>query len=190
VDDSAVGPRTNIALSVGILVACGLGWLATNALPSGLRVDPLGPAYYPRFVLLGMAALAAALLVASVRDLRRRPEGAAPESADPLPAQAVSADREGEAAVVEEEALPPVSYPRMLAVLGLSFGYVLSLESLGYFIATLLYVVALLLLLRVRNPLAIAGCALGVPLVLDSLFGRLLGIPLPGGVLDRLTFLP
>jgi Tripartite tricarboxylate transporter TctB family len=184
VDDSAVGPRTNIALSVGILVACGLGWLATNALPSGLRVDPLGPAYYPRFVLLGMAALAAALLVASVRDLRRRPEGAAPELADPLPAQAVSADREG------EEALPPVSYPRMLAVLGLSFGYVLSLESLGYFIATLLYVVALLLLLRVRNPLAIAGCALGVPLVLDSLFGRLLGIPLPGGVLDRLTFLP
>jgi hypothetical protein len=45
-------------------------------------------------------------------------------------------------------------------------------------------------LLRVRNPLAIAGCALGVPLVLDLLFGRLLGIPLPGGLLDLVDFLP
>ncbi len=93
-------------------------------------------------------------------------------------------------AAVDEEALPPVSYPRMVAVLGLSFAYVLLLQRLGYFISTLLYVVVLLPLLRVRNLLAIAGCALGVPLVLDLLFSRLLGIPLPGGLLDLVDFLP
>ena len=186
-DSSRVGPRTNVVLSLGILVACGLGWLATNTLPSGLRVDPLGPAYFPRFVLLGLAVLATALLVASVLELRRGSPVLEPASPDPRPAQAVTAGIDETPTVEDEAALPPVSYPRMIAVFGLSLAYVLLLERLGYFISTLVYVVALLLLLRVRNPLTIAGCALGIPLVLDALFGRLLGIPLPGGVLDYLV---
>ena len=185
-ESSSVGPRTNLALSAGILVACGLGWLATNALPSGLRVDPLGPAYYPRFVLLGLAALATALLVASLRELRRQPGRAEPVPTDPLPAQAASAATDGAPAIADEDALPPVSYPRMVGVLGLSIAYVLLMETLGYLISTLLYVVLLLLLLRVRNPWAVAGCALGIPLILDALFGRLLGIPLPAGLVEDL----
>lgn len=189
-DESTVGPRTNIVLSLGILVACGLGWLATNALPSGLRVDPLGPAYYPRFVLLGMAVLAAALLVASVRDVRRAPRVAEPAPLDPVPAQAVGPVGEdgGDVtlAAADEEELPPISYPRLLGVLAWSVGYVLLLERLGYIVSTLVYVAGLLVALRVRNRLAIVGCTIGIPLVLDALFGRLLGIPLPGGVLELL----
>jgi len=61
------------------------------------------------------------------------------------------------------------------------------LTPLGYVISTLLFVAALLPLLRVRNVAAIVGCAIGTPLVLGALFDRLLGVPLPGGVLDILV---
>ena len=197
-DSSSVGPRTNIVLSLGILAFCGLGWVATNTLPSGLRVDPLGPAYYPRFVLLGTAALAAALLVASIRDLHREARAGRAESiaTDPAPFSTISAqvDATGHAVVADaevagdgdgdEEELPPVSYPRMLAVLALSIGYALVMTTLGYVISTALFVAILLVVLRVRNWLIITAWAIGTPLVLGSLFGWLLGIPLPGGPLE------
>jgi hypothetical protein len=76
----------------------------------------------------------------------------------------------------------------MIAVLALSIACILVMNTLGYFFATLVYVILLLLLLRVRNPLTIAGCALGVPLILQTLFNKLLSVPLPGGLLDRLPF--
>jgi putative tricarboxylic transport membrane protein len=177
-DASSVGPRTNIVLSLGILALCGLGWLAADSLPPGLRVDPLGPAYYPRFVLLSLAALAVALLVASLRDLRRERDGLSEALADPSAAIGESPD--------ETWTTAPISYPRMLAVLALSFGYVLAMTSLGYLASSVLYVVALLLLFGIRRPLAIAATAFGLPAVLYGLFGWLLGVPLPGGVLEAL----
>jgi hypothetical protein len=182
-DSPAVGPRTDIVLSVGILALCGLGWLATDALPLGLRLDPLGPAYFPRFVLICLAALATALLVNSAWVLRR---GAADRSAT---ASEPVATPDGPEQAADEEAgwdAAPISYPRMLGVLALSLGYVLLMDALGYLVSSGLYVVLLLLLLRVRWPLAIALCAIGLPAVLFALFGWLLGVPLPGGVLEAL----
>ena len=185
-DSPSVGPRTNLVLSLIILAACGLGWLAIDTLPRGLTVDPVGPAYFPRFILLCILGLALALLIASLRDLRRSVAEPAPE---PLPMQEAAARAAGTAPEHEdEEPLPPFSYPRMLAVLGWSTLYVLAIERLGYFISTLVYVVVLLLMLRVRNALAVAGCALGIPLVLQALFQKLLTVPLPGGLLDNLPF--
>lgn len=170
-DSPSVGPRTDIALSLGILALSGLGWLATDALPTGLRLDPLGPAYFPRFVLISLAMLATALLVRSIWAARRGP--ATPSSTTPTAG--------------ETEAAPsPISYPRMLGVLALSIGYVLLMDALGYLVSSVLYVAAVLVLLRVRRPLAIALCAVGLPAVLYALFGWLLGVPLPGGVLEAL----
>jgi len=166
---SRVGPRTNIVLSVAILILTGIGWLATDTLPSGLRVDPLGPAYYPRFVLLGLASLALALLVTSLRELVSKN--------GPLTPGSSLSQRERES----------VSYRRLAGVMGLALAYVLLLNGLGYFISTGLFVALLLPLLQVRRLPAILGCALGTPLLLSALFGRLLGVPLPGGVLDRLV---
>lgn len=192
-DSSGISPRTNLVLSILILAGCVAAWLATDTLPSGLRVDPLGPAYYPRFVLLGLGALALALLVNSLRELRRAPATNTPPSreiaSEPIQAT-VAKELEDEggvgAALVDEQEMPPVSYPRLFAVFGLSLTYALLLNALGYFISTMLYVLLLLLLLRVRKPLVLALCAIGTPLVLDALFGRLLGIPLPGGLLDAI----
>jgi hypothetical protein len=182
-DSPSVGPRTDVALSLGILALCGLGWLATDALPPGLRLDPLGPAYFPRFVLISLAVLATALLLKSVRAVRRGP--AIPSTGR---LEAVAAP-DGPALLADEEAeaaLAPISYRRMLGVLVLSIGYVVLMDALGYLVSSVLYVVALLLLLRVRRPLAIALCAVGLPAVLYALFGWLLGVPLPGGVLEAL----
>ena len=188
-DSEGVSARTNVVLSIIILVACGLGWLAADALPRGLSVDPIGPAYFPRFIIISIAVLAAALLLSSLRHLRRqRP---APEPEQPgLVSQAAEADLTTGATtqVIDEEELPPFSYPRMIAVLALSIAYVLLMTTLGYFISTAAYVVALLLLLRVRSAPSLVGCAFGAPLVLQLLFQKLLGVPLPGGVLDRLPF--
>ena len=183
-DSPSVGPRTNIVLSLGILALCGLGWLATSALPAGLQLDPLGPSYFPRFVLIALAVLALALLVESVRALGRRPTDRAVDSLEPA---ATPTAREE---VMDEDAawdVAPISYPRMLAVLALSVGYVVLMTDLGYLLSSVLYVVALLLLLRVRNRLAIALCAVGLPSVLFALFGWLLGVPLPGGLLEALV---
>jgi hypothetical protein len=188
-DSEGVGPQTNVVISICILVTCGAAWLATSTLPRGLTVDPIGPAYFPRFIILSVAALGVALLVTSLRNLRRAPSTGS-ERADSVP-QAPEALKIPDAAlhselVADADELPPISYPRLLTVLGLSIVYVLVMTPLGYFISTVAYVVPLLLLLRVRNPLTISGCALGVPLVLQSLFNKLLGVPLPGGLLDRL----
>lgn len=188
-DHAGVGPRTNIVLSLGLLVGCALGWLSTDTFGASLQVDPLGPAYYPRFVILCTAALSAAMLVASIRGLRSNAAGQEPAPREPLPASVAAIDDAGTQAVAEtEETLPPVFYPRLLSVLALSLAYVLLLEGLGYFVSTVLYIVALLLLVRVRNPIRIGSCALGTPLVFQSLFQKLLGIPLPGGLLDKLPF--
>lgn len=193
-ESEAVGPRTNAVVSLVILAACGLGWLATDRLPTGLQVDPLGPAYYPRFILLGIASLSLALLVASIRELRPIGRNRSRPSATvdnplvtgvvPAPSMASSAVAE----VLDDEELPPISYPRMLAVFGLLLAYVLLLTPLGYFVSTVLFVLVLLLLLRVRSPLLIAACALGTPLVLGGIFGRVLGVPLPDGVLEYVPF--
>ena len=185
-DSEGISPRTNVVLSIVILLACLGGWLAADALPRGLVVDPIGPAYFPRFIIIGIAALAATLLLLSLRGLRRRATVADPGGSG-LVSQAAASDLTTgtPSPANEDEQLPPLSYARMIAVLALSLAYVLLLNVLGYFISTALYVVALLLLLRVRNVPAIAGCALGTPLVLQSLFQKLLGVPLPGGILDR-----
>lgn len=178
-DSPSVSPRTNVVLSLIILAACLAGWFAIDVLPRGLTVDPVGPAYFPRVIVLCIAVLALALLLTNLRDLNR-PRVAAPPPEPPHQATALPGE--------EQEALPPFSLSRLLAILGLSLAYVLLIERLGYFLSTLLYVTLLLLLLRVRNPAAIAGCALGIPLVLQVLFQRLLSVPLPGGLLDNLPF--
>jgi hypothetical protein len=182
-DAEGITPRTNVVISVLMLLGCGIGWLATNTLPRGLTVDPIGPAYFPRFIILSIAVLATLLLITSLLGMRRR--SVAEPAQEPRTIQETPPSTE---AAAEEEELPPISYPRMLAVLGLSIACVLLLNTLGYFIATMLYVALLLPLLRVRKPLPIIGCALGIPLVLQTLFNKLLGVPLPGGVLDKLPF--
>ena len=190
-ESDSVGPRTNVVLSLLILAGCGLGWLATDSLPAGLRVDPLGPAYYPRFVLLSLAGLALALLAASLRDLRAGRSPVEPSTVpDPaLVPGAIAAPgvaTEAVADAIDDEPLPPISYPRMLAVFVLALAYVLLLVPLGYLVSTILFVAVLLPLLRVRRPLTVAACALGTPLVLGGIFGFVLGIPLPDGILEYL----
>jgi hypothetical protein len=190
-DSEGVSPRTNVVISICILVACGAAWLATSTLPRGLTVDPIGPAYFPRFIILSVAALGAALLVTSLRGLRRQAPLTGSEQADSEPREpdAPTIPDAGlhSELVADADELPPISYRRMIAVFGLSIIYVLLMTPLGYFVSTLVYVILLLLLLRVRNAVTISGCALGVPLVLQSLFNKLLGVPLPGGLFDRLV---
>jgi hypothetical protein len=188
-DAEDIGPRTNVMLSLGILAGCLVAWLATDTVPRGLVVDPIGPAYFPRFIILSILVLTTMLLLGNLRVLWRGRSTHAPAETRSVVDQAAAADLStGTPSALVEATLPPLSYPRMAAVFALMLVYVLLLTPLGYFISTMLFVAALLPLLRVRRVGMIVGCALGVPLVLQTLFEKLLGVPLPGGLLDLLPF--
>jgi putative tricarboxylic transport membrane protein len=65
----------------------------------------------------------------------------------------------------------------VLVVYGLVFKY------LGFLLSSPPFIAALLLILRVRNPLAVTTTSLGSTLVLYGVFKLLLSVPLPDGIL-------
>ncbi|HJQ56697.1 MAG TPA: tripartite tricarboxylate transporter TctB family protein [Vineibacter sp.] len=126
---------------------------------------PVGPGFYPRIVLIGMA-LSSALL--AVQDWRaRRPAAAA---ALPLP----SADA----------GIRP-AYGLVLLSFVIFGAYVLMLPLIGYRIATVLFVAALQALLErpatARGWLLLAAVAIGTSAVTYLVFERYLSVLLPRG---------
>lgn len=72
---------------------------------------------------------------------------------------------------------------RMIAFVALLAVCLLVLESLGYLLTFLGFLVASMLLLNIRSPLLIAGVSLGVTALVHFLFVGLLGMQFPVGIL-------
>lgn len=68
-----------------------------------------------------------------------------------------------------------------LKVAGITLGYVLLMEPLGYGLTTAVYVSLLMFLLGIRSKILVWGPILSGLLLF--VFGKLLGIPLPQGIL-------
>lgn len=80
----------------------------------------------------------------------------------------------------EGEALPRGgSALRVVVTAVLLFGYALVLDLLGFVLTTLLFLVALLLLVGIRRPVLLAVVPLGVSLGLFFVFRFFLEVPLP-----------
>ena len=81
------------------------------------------------------------------------------------------------------EPLEPVRWAAVLAALALLVAYAISLDYLGFFVATALFVVASLMLLGTRGPvrLALSGVAISGGILM--IFGVLLRVSLPAGTL-------
>jgi hypothetical protein len=153
-----VGRDSGIGL--GLLAACGLLYWQTGAIPTPPFV-PLGPAFYPRIVLVLLAALAVWLIL---EDLLAR------------------APRPGTAA-------PPVSRPnyRLVVICFLVFGgYVIGLSLLGYLLSTFLFVLGLGWVMgpRAHRELpTLFALAAGSTLATYLIFEKYLHVFLPRGLL-------
>jgi len=149
----------------GLVCLAGSLWLLalTRGLPQPALV-PIGPGFYPRIVLAVTALLSALLLGSDVLSRRRTPAGARA--------------RTGAA----RSARP---HYRLVAVTFAVFaGYVFLLPFLGFRLATVLFVVALQLVLqpgRERHWVRVLAVALVTAVVTHLVFESYLSVLLPRG---------
>lgn len=64
-------------------------------------------------------------------------------------------------------------------VFALLVAYVWSMDTLGFFLASIVFLLVLQLYSGERDPRVLAGVSIGLPLVLVFVFGRLFHVPLP-----------
>lgn len=135
-----------------------IGGIAIISGTFGFRAVPgqqFGSAFFPRIV--GAATILAGLAQIAV--------------ATPGPLLAIAPALRGRDALCK------------LAVVVLVVFWLMSVQSLGFLLCTALVVAALALILGAR-PLPAAGVALGLPVLLHLIFGTLLRVPLPRGLIE------
>jgi len=148
-----------LALSIGMFAL-------TFGLPPAVMV-PVGPAFYPRVVILIFGLLSAILIALDVRAMQRRRASAAA-----APAGATSA-------------APPPNYPLVLATF-IEFGlYIVILPLVGFRISTFLFVLALELTLEwprdARRWALMAAVAIAATAACYFVFEDYLSVLLPRG---------
>ena len=136
----------------GLLLALVL-FAASRGLDDVAREGTLGPGFWPRLVLGGLALACLGKLAAAWRGRRS-----------------------GEAAP-----LPPISRGRLAAAIALILLYVLAAPFVGFALATVVFIAVFMTLAGARSPVAIAVNALGGTVVLLYTFVKLVYLPLPKG---------
>lgn len=153
--------RRDAGIGVGLLAFCGLlYWQA--GLVSVPPFVPIGPAFYPRVILIFLAGLAVWLILEDLLK-KRAPAREAKKPAGPTP-----------------------NYRRILLGFIVFLGYVAGLSIIGYLTATFLFVLGLSWAIGPRNiremPKLIA-IAIGTALVTFLIFEKYLYVFLPRGLL-------
>lgn len=146
----------------------GVVYFATGRMASINGADPLGSAFLPRVLSLGLMVLSLVLVVAGLRNLDFEEPKAGPASV------------EGDAAA---EGSGEGSLGVVLGFLAAMAVYVALLPVLGYLYATPPFLAVLLALAGERRAFWIATGALGLSAGLYVLFGVVLRIAVPTGVL-------
>jgi putative tricarboxylic transport membrane protein len=148
----------------GVLLAIGLGlYLAAAQLQGGSPTDPLGPRGFPSLLSLGFVGSGVALLVKSVL-VARNPEAHVEEPDD------------------DEEEEPLMLSRLLLASLGIIVYVIALLPVLGFLLATVVFVAAMISVQggAARRPFIVMS--LGFPIAVYVLFGVLLDVSLPIGM--------
>lgn len=149
----------------GVAVSAAL-FAASRGLDDLARGDQLGPGFWPRLVLIGLALACAAK---AAMEWRRRPV-ATPRVFAP-----------GTVADLAPEELPPMSGRLLAWAVGAIVLYVLLTPWLGFPLATAGFIVAFMVLCGARSGLTLAANAVAGTLVLVYLFVKLVYLPLPKG---------
>jgi putative tricarboxylic transport membrane protein len=151
-----------------ILFAAAVDALAIVFYVDTLRM-PRAAYQMPRIFIALILLLSVLMIVEQALQLRKRSAGidgnGPPENNDDLPSEEIS----------------PV---RAAGFVLLIFGYIMTINPLGYFIATPSFLVATLLFLRSTKPQWIAAIAVGFTGFVYLLFVLFLHMPVPMGLLD------
>ncbi len=153
--------RRDTGIGVGLLAFCGiLYWQA--GLVAAPPFVPIGPAFYPRVILILLAGLAVWLIAEDL--LRRR-------------APARKAEKPGGHAP---------NYRKVLLGFTIFLGYVVGLSLIGYLAATFLFVLGLSWSIgprNVREMPKLVAIAIGTTLLTYLIFEKYLFVFLPQGLL-------
>jgi putative tricarboxylic transport membrane protein len=144
----------------GLLLTLAL-FAASRGLDDVAREGTLGPGFWPRLVLSGLAL---ACLGKLAGEWRRR-------------------------AGADAAALVPISHARLVAAVALILLYALATPAIGFALASVAFIAAFMALAGARSPLVIAANALGGTVVLLYTFVKLVYLPLPkgGGPFETVT---
>lgn len=147
----AAGPILGIVIAVALFVA-------TRTLDRVVTGDQLGPAFWPRLVLGGLALACAAKLVSAVRRSRavRR-------------------------LTHDDTTLPPIARGKLTIAIAVIVLYVAGTEVLGFALATAAFIAAFMAVCGARGPVTVATHAVLGTVVLVYLFVKLVYLPLPKG---------
>lgn len=149
--------KCNLAIvAVCVVLASYTLWQTMNFQHTIVGDDPTGPAFFPQLMACLLLALAAILTVETFTT-RRRTEAAAPASGSGF-------------------AVMPLLGMAALA------GYILLLEPLGFIIATVPLLLALLLFCGVRRPLILLCYPAICSIIMYYVFRKLLLVYLPEGL--------
>ncbi len=141
-----------------LLFFAALVYWHTRAFPE-IPGDPIGPALFPRLIASGLGLCGVALLVSGL----------------------VKRVSQSWVEIPEWTRSPRMIAGFLLVVLGLLAGYFL-LDKLGFLVIAPVLLAALMLVLRVR-PWTTVPIAIGVSLLIHTIFYKGLGVPLPWGLL-------
>jgi putative tricarboxylic transport membrane protein len=152
--------RRDTAIGLGLLAFCGLLYWQAGRTPAPPFV-PIGPAFYPRVILIVLAGLAVWLIAEDI--LRKRaPSGAAKKAVG-----------------------PPPDYYQVLLAFFIFLGYVVGLSLIGYLAATFLFVLGASWSMGPRDVRALPKLvvvAAGTTLVTYLVFEKYLYVFLPRGL--------
>jgi len=157
-----VGPARRVAAPLaGVLLSLAL-LLSTRGLNQVVHGQQLGPGFWPRLVLIGLAAACLAKLVSVLRHDRGSRPREAPSGEAP----------EGEAGI---------SRAKLAAAIALIFLYVLVSEAAGFALTTAGFIASFMWICGARSPLVIAANTLVGTVGLLYLFVKAVYLPLPKG---------
>jgi len=137
----------------GVVLAAAL-WPATRSLSDLAREGSLGPGFWPRLALLGLALAC----VAKAWEEWRRAAG----------------DAAG-------EAREPISTPKLLGGIALIVAYAAAAPALGFPLATAVFIAAFMALAVLRSPTGLAVSAALGTVILLYVFVKAVYLPLPKG---------
>jgi putative tricarboxylic transport membrane protein len=147
--------RSNIAVAAILLALAVYIFLAASALPFGTARVPQ-TAFFPKLLAALLAILSLVLL-----------------------AQALA----GTKAPFDSNKIGTAGWIRIGATLGTLAGFAFVLERLGFLLTTFLLMICLLRAIEAQSWGKVIAVALATSLITYGLFARLLGVPLPAGVL-------
>jgi len=153
--------RRDTGIGVGLLAFCGVLFWQTGAISTPPFV-PIGPAFYPRVLLILLAGLAVWLFVEDILPGRGPSQG------------------------VKKPAGPPPNYRRVLLAFLVFLAYVASLNIIGYMTSTFLFILGLSWSIGPRDRRGLpklVAVSFGTALVIYLVFEKYLFVFLPRGLL-------